>query len=134
MPKLKFKIWDKQKKRYLSEDDHSLHCQSNWVICPFSGEVVDFTLADNNYSPSFYGCDRFEIQQYIGLLDCEGKEIYEGDTVECKCGEHIYTAKVVYSTDVLGFVLDTSGRHLIDDKYGDFLPMRKQYTYKIKNQ
>jgi len=47
---LKFRIWDKQYCHWL-ENSSSLHCYSNWTICPFTGNLVDY-VGD-------YSCDSF---------------------------------------------------------------------------
>lgn len=72
MRELKFRVWDNKNKKFLPES-HFAILGSGKVIVTLSGYYEHFTNKTQ---------DDYVVQQYTGLQDSTGKEIYEGDIIK----------------------------------------------------
>ena len=69
MREIKFRAWDNEKREFLSDDYGPISVGDSKVVTDGDWQGVYYT-------------DKYTIEQYTGLKDKNGKEIYEGDIVE----------------------------------------------------
>ena len=106
---LKFRIWDKQNKIFIHEWDASHKRLAISLVGLVYHGGYDDVLPENDYV----------VQQYTGLKDKNGKEIYEGDIVQYNVGSSYENMSFIvqWSGDSLGYILQSQSGDVLTNSW-----------------
>ncbi len=130
----KFRVWSKKRNGWLTPEDSSLHCSSNWMMDIFSGEIIDFTQVGDEYHPdpepkyffekgNIVNESPFVVQQWTGMVDKQGVDVYDGDIVKYTISNKTYVDRIRWEN--FGWYLESLS------EVGGLYPLCSAYNLQI---
>ena len=109
--RFKFRVWDKQESRFIEwyNADPHIRCASGAVFCYERTQKKDGSYGPDDVNNIREVSGRLILQQFTGLKDKNGKEIYEGDILFSHVNEKPCNYIVKWADDrseYCGFVLN----------------------------
>ena len=84
MREIKFRVWDKESKYFcVNPEDYNM-------------DYFMYMDGDLYWDGNPVEKDRYEIMQFTGLKDNNGKEIYEGDIIHCYMGKYCEVTNKIF--------------------------------------
>ena len=97
MRPIEFRAWDKDANQMIYLDFKNMNPHlSRLSVAWFADRIQD---------------ERAELMQFTGLLDKNGKKIFEGDIVKGKVGQEEVIGKIFYAANSAAFLLSTKNKH-----------------------
>lgn len=125
MNPIKFRCWDTGLRKFLNSSVNNIQFLRTYL------DVVDWS--DHGFATFSIEESGTILQQFTGLCDWNGKEIYEGDILKCEVNSKEVIAVVTYSLDVYNFGFRTENLKIEGWEYSEIIGNIYETPDLIKN-